>query len=42
MPPPQYEDGTEADLQNGRRVRVRATLAPDRTRVLAERIRFES
>jgi hypothetical protein len=42
VPPPQYEVGTEADLQNGRRVRVRATLAPDRTRVLAGRIRFES
>lgn len=39
-PPPRYDNGAEGDLANGRRVRVRATLAPDRTRVVATRIEF--
>jgi hypothetical protein len=37
---PRYDNGTETDLANGRRVRVRATLAPDRTRLVATRIEF--
>lgn len=37
---PRYDNGTVADLANGRRVRVRATLAPDRTRLVATRIEF--
>jgi hypothetical protein len=39
-PAPEYRNGTVADLANGRRVRVRATLAPDRTKVIATRIEF--
>jgi hypothetical protein len=39
-PPPRYDNGSESDLDNGRRVRVRATLSSDRTRVLATRIEF--
>jgi Domain of unknown function (DUF5666) len=41
-PPPRFDDGTVADLANGRRVRVRAQLSPDRTRVVATRIEFEN
>jgi hypothetical protein len=41
VPPPQFEDGTAADLADGRRVRVRAQLSADRTRVEATRIKFE-
>lgn len=41
VPPPEFDDGSEADLQNGRCVRVRAILAADRTRVIATRIEFE-
>lgn len=40
-PPPRYDNGTEADLVNGRRVRVRATLDLDRVRVVAQRITFD-
>lgn len=40
MPPPQFDNGTAADLANGRRVRVRAVLSADRTRVVATRIEF--
>jgi Domain of unknown function (DUF5666) len=35
-----YDNGSEADLADGRRVRVRAKLSADRTRVVAERIEF--
>lgn len=37
---PEFRNGTAADLANGRRVRVRATLSADRTRVVATRIEF--
>lgn len=40
VPPPRFDDGSAADLANGRRVRVRATLSPERTRVIATRIEF--
>jgi hypothetical protein len=40
LPPPRYDNGGEGDLANGRRVRVRATLDADRTRVKATRIEF--
>jgi hypothetical protein len=40
VPPPRYDNGGEGDLANGRRVRVRATLDADRTRVKAARIEF--
>ncbi len=39
---PEYDDGTESDLANGRRVRVRGVLSADRTRAIATRIEFES
>jgi len=39
-PAPEYRNGTVVDLANGRRVRVHATLAPDRTKVIATRIDF--
>jgi hypothetical protein len=39
-PAPNYVGGSEADLANGRNVRVLATLAADRTRVVATRIEF--
>jgi Domain of unknown function (DUF5666) len=42
VPPPEYDDGNEATLADGRCVRVRATLDLDRTRVVARRIEFES
>lgn len=41
-PPPRFDDGSATDLANGRRVRVRAQLSPDRTRVVATRIEFEN
>lgn len=40
VPPPQFDNGSAADLANGRRVRVRAVLSADRTRVVATRIEF--
>jgi Domain of unknown function (DUF5666) len=39
-PPPRFDNGTAADLANGRQVRVRAQLSPERTRVIATRIEF--
>jgi hypothetical protein len=39
-PAPRYDNGSEADLADGRRVRVRAQLSADRTRVEATRIEF--
>ena len=39
---PQFRNGSEADLANGRRVRVRGFLSPDRTRAVADRIEFEN
>lgn len=39
-PAPTFENGTIADLGNGVRVRVRAVLSADRTRVEARRIEF--
>lgn len=39
-PAPRYDNGTEADLGTGVRVRVRALLSADRTRVEASRIEF--
>jgi hypothetical protein len=39
-PPPRFDNGTVADLANGRRVRVRGNLSSDRTRVVATRIEF--
>jgi hypothetical protein len=42
VPPPQYDNGDEAQLANGRCVRVRATLDSDRTRALATRIEFRN
>jgi hypothetical protein len=39
---PRYDNGTETDLANGRRVRVRGFLSPDRTRAIATRIEFLS
>lgn len=39
-PPPEFKDGTESQLANGVRLRVRAQLSPDRTRVVATRIEF--
>ncbi len=35
-----FDKGSAAELDNGDRVRVRGTLAPDRTRVIATRIEF--
>jgi hypothetical protein len=40
LPPSEYRNGSVGDLANGRLVRVRATLAPDRTRAIATRIEF--
>ena len=40
VPPPRYDNGSESDLANGRRVRVRAQLSADRTRIEATRIEF--
>jgi Domain of unknown function (DUF5666) len=40
QPAPRFDGGTAADLAVGRRVRVRAVLAADRTRAIAERIEF--
>lgn len=40
QPAPRFDGGTAADLAAGRRVRVRALLAADRTRVVAQRIEF--
>jgi hypothetical protein len=37
-----YSHGSEADLANGRRVEVKGVIAPDRTRIEARRIDFES
>ncbi len=42
VPPPRFENGSADGLQRGRSVRVRATLGPDRTRVIATRIEFVS
>jgi hypothetical protein len=42
VPAPRYDNGSESDLANGRRVRVRAQLSADRTRVEATRIEFVS
>lgn len=39
---PEFRNGTAADLANGRRVRVRATLSADRTRLVATRIEFDN
>jgi Domain of unknown function (DUF5666) len=39
---PRFDNGSEADLANGRRVRVRGLLSQDRTRAIATRIEFES
>ena len=39
-PAPRYENGTVSDLAIDRRVRVRAVLSSDRTRVEANRIEF--
>jgi hypothetical protein len=39
-PAPEFKNGSVADLSNDRLVRVRATLAPDRTRAIATRIEF--
>jgi hypothetical protein len=40
VPAPRYDNGSETDLADGRRVRVRAQLSADRTRVEATRIEF--
>jgi hypothetical protein len=40
VPPPRFDNGTVSNLADGIRVRVRGTLSPDRTRVLASRIEF--
>jgi Domain of unknown function (DUF5666) len=42
VPPPRFDNGTAANLANGRLVRVRAQLSSDRTRVVATRIEFEN
>lgn len=39
---PRYDNGTEGDLADGRRVRVRGVLSADRTRAIATRIEFEN
>lgn len=41
QPPPRFEGGSASDLAVGRRVRVRALLGADHTRVTATRIEFE-
>jgi Domain of unknown function (DUF5666) len=38
---PEFRNGTVGDLANGRRVRVRGLLSPDRTQAVATRIEFE-
>lgn len=38
----EYDEGTEADLANGKRVEVKGVLAADRTRIEAREIEFES
>jgi Domain of unknown function (DUF5666) len=38
---PRFDNGSEADLADGRRVRVRGLLSADRTRAIATRIEFE-
>jgi hypothetical protein len=40
VPPPQFVNGGVSDLAEGRQVRVRGVLAPDRTQVVATRIEF--
>jgi hypothetical protein len=40
VPAPRFDNGTAADLANGKRVRVRGTLSADRTRAVATRIEF--
>jgi hypothetical protein len=42
VPPPQYDNETEANLADGRCVRVRGTLDADRTRAVATRIEFRN
>ncbi len=42
VPPPQYDNGSEATLADGRCVRVRGTLDADRTRAVATRIEFRN
>jgi hypothetical protein len=37
---PEFRNGSQADLANGRRVRVRGVLSADRTRAIATRIEF--
>jgi Domain of unknown function (DUF5666) len=39
---PEFRNGSVVDLADGRRVRVRAFLSPDRTRAIATRIEFEN
>lgn len=39
---PEFRNGSASDLGNGRRVRVRGFLSPDRTRAIATRIEFEN
>ncbi len=39
---PEFRNGGVDDLANGRRVRVRGLLSPDRTRAIATRIEFEN
>ena len=39
---PEFRNGSAADLADGRRVRVRGVLSPDRTRAIATRIEFEN
>lgn len=42
VPPPQFDNGSEADLVDGRCVRARGTLDSDRTRAVATRIEFRN
>jgi hypothetical protein len=42
VPAPEYDGGVEADLANGRCVRVRARLDTDRIRAVATRIEFRN
>ncbi len=37
-----FDDGTAADLAPNRRVEVRGVLSPDRTKLMAQRIKFDS
>ena len=41
-PGPRFDNGAASDLAVGRKVRVRATLAADRTRLVATRIEFQN